>query len=165
MKSVLACAGGASLGISFVLITGALSVQVIGNEAGAAFDLSNTVVGIVAPRLPILPSLAIAALAALLIALLSFQLWRGGKSAQWFVISFSTSTLALICWAFYLTSGRIDGGGVPVGVLKGWKGWLEEGGRNPATHLVVLLSIMPLWLKIGRPTRRIDDDNEQRIAI
>ena len=137
MKSVLACVGGVFLGVSYVLITGVLSIQVIGNETGAAFDLSNTVVGVVAPRLPVLPSLAIAALAVAMVWLVSFASRRASKSARWFVVSFSASTLVLVCWSFYLASGgRIYGGDTPAGVLTGWEGWVEEGGRNPATHVV-----------------------------
>lgn len=148
MKNALASLSGVALGAFFVLITGALSVQVIANEDGAAFDLSNTVVGIVAPKLPILPSLAIAALSCLVIALLAFPLRKPSVSMRrFFTIAFFLTVAAFVIWAFHLTSQRIDGGRPSAGVLEGISGWVEEGGRNSATHIVALLAVMTLWLK------------------
>lgn len=168
VKRLLSFISGSLAGIVFVVVTGALSIQVIGNKAGVAFDLRNEVAGIVAPRLPILPSLAVAALSGMIIALYSFTLRRGDERVRRaVVISFAAVVALLVIYSYFLTAGRIDGGDAPQGVLRGWRGWLEEGGGNPAVHVVALLSVMSLWLKSDYRTQavRSQEDHRHRTAL
>lgn len=138
---------GIALGFVYVLTTGALSVQVIGQESGAVFDLNNVVVGVTPPRLPIFPFIAIAALGGLVMFCLTVALSALPKRRRLLIVAgFFITVAALIVWAFMLTAGRSAPAESVVGVLEGWQGWLEKGGSNSAVHLVALLSLGSLWL-------------------
>jgi len=137
-----------TIGAVYVLVAGALSVQAIGQEAGAVFDLYNTVISITSPRIPLLPMLATAALSVLVMFFLTIgSLKRSGRSRQSLIAGFFLATALLVTWAFLLTAARDNGDDVTVGVLAGWKGWLEKGGNSSAVHVVALLSVGSLWLR------------------
>lgn len=137
------------MGAAFVILVGALTVQVIGLQAGAVFDLSNTVVAVTEPRHPVWPSVAIAVLGVLVMVALVAGGRRGGRPAL--VGGFVVATAALVVWGFALMVDRDSGGEQTVGVLAGWAGWVEKGGLSPAVHVVLLLALASLWLGARRP--------------
>lgn len=138
---------GIGLSVVLVLATGALRIQLIGQEAGAVFDLNNTVVGITSPRTPLLPMLATAmlnALAVLVITRGSRRMHRRSRLAL--AAGFTFASVLLITSSFFVGfPGDADSSG-PLGVVEGWQGWLEKGGSSPAVHVVALLSLGSLWL-------------------
>lgn len=136
------------MGAAFVILVGALTVQVIGLQAGAVFDLSNTVVAVTEPRHPVWPSVAIAVLGVLVMVALVAGGRRGGRPAL--VGGFVVATAALVVWGFALMVDRNSAGEQTVGVLAGWTGWVEKGGLSPAVHVVLLLALASLWLGAGR---------------
>lgn len=149
---------GAVAGALYVVVVGLLSVQVIGLQAGAVFDLSNTVVGITEPQMPIWPLLAIVILSALVIIGLVVLAGATSRSATvWLVAGFSLAAAAFVAWAFALMVGRDSGAEQTVGVLHGWVGWVEKGGLNSAVHLVIALAVASLWLRPRIPVRPTPD--------
>lgn len=147
MRNLVATVSGAVAGVAYVAIVGLLSVQIIGLEAGAVLDLSNTVVGITDPQVPIWPLLAIVVLSALVV--LGLVVVRGvvsQRAGKLLTAGLALGIAALVVWAFALTFGRGSGADQTVGVLHGWPGWVEKGGLNSATHLTLFLVIASLWL-------------------
>lgn len=162
MRSAVWGICGIALGVVFVLAVGALSVQAIGQEAGAMFDLYNTVIRITPPRIPLLPMLATAVLSVLVMLVLTLgSLELSMRSRQALVAGFFLAAALLITWALLLTAARNTGGDRTVGVLPGWKGWLEKGGRSSAVHVVTLLSVGSLWCRFGsQQTMSTPDQND-----
>lgn len=148
MKNLVMATVGAVAGALYVVIVGLLSIQAIGVQAGAIFDLKNTVVGITEPRVPVWPLLAIAILSALVIVSLVAVRGAASRGARVsLVVGFALVAVAFVVWAFILTAGRDSGTEQTVGVLAGWTGWVEKGGLNSATHLVVILAVASIWLR------------------
>jgi hypothetical protein len=154
MKNIAIGAAGAVIGALYVVIIGLLSVQVIGLQAGAVFDLGNTVVGITEPQVPIWPLLAIVVLSALVIVGLVVLHRAASRTAGVALIAgFALAAAVVVVWAFILAAGRDSGGEQTVGVLGGWVGWVEKGGLNSATHLVIVLAVASFWLP-SRPQKQ-----------
>lgn len=154
MRTFIHSLYGLALGGLFVLLAGALGVQVIGQEAGAVYDVSNTVVGITAPRVPWLPLLALATLAALVLFFVTVAASRTGELARRSLVAgFLLSTAALVLWGFLLDAAQLHDGDVPPGVRQGWMGWLAEGGTSSTVHVIALVALGSLWLRI-LPARR-----------
>lgn len=150
---------GITLGVIFVIAVGALSVQAIGQEAGAVFDLYNTVIRITPPRIPLLPMLATATLSVLVMLFLTLgSLKMSRRSRQALVAGFFLTAALLITWALLLTAARRTGD-ITLGVLPGWKGWLEKGGRSSAVHVVTLLSVGSLWCRFGSQQTKSEPDH------
>lgn len=165
MKNIVTAAGGAVVGALYVVIIGLLSIQVIGLQAGAVFDLSNTVVGITEPQVPVWPLLGIVVLSALVIVgLVVFQGAVPRAAGVSLVAGFALSALVIVVWAFILTAGRDSGGEQTVGVLRGGAGWVEKGGLNSATHVVTALAMASLGLR-SRAQRRMTPEAQDAKAV
>ncbi|MFV2010478.1 MULTISPECIES: hypothetical protein [unclassified Micromonospora] len=137
---------GLALGVLFVFVVGILSVQVAGLRAGAVFDLNNVVVAVTSPRVPFLQIFAIATLGGLVTY--SFVLGvRKLVRPSWLALvsGFAVSVVVLIFWSFVIAPSVSVGRDLPLGILEGWEGWIQEGGMNPAVHVVFLLALGSLW--------------------
>lgn len=153
MRTVLAVALGSLTSLAYVVIVGMLEVRAIGAEAGAVYDLSNNVVGITRPQVPLLPLLAVAALAAFVIYVLAFGLERSSFQVRLGgLVGFCLGGLVLVIWEFIAWSTRFDDPDALPGVAQGIRGWVEKGGQSSAVHIAVLvaLSLVALQLPLVR---------------
>lgn len=143
---------GVAVGVVFVVIVGVLSIQVIGRRAGMVFGLDNVPVGLTVPQVPFVPMLAIAAVSTLVMYSLTRLVRRNSRRSRVaFVAGFSVSTALLILLAFGIAPGvDTPRGELPLGVLAGWRGWIQEGGASPAVHVLLFLAIGSLWLYPSR---------------
>lgn len=139
---------GVAIGTLFVAFVGMLSVQVIGLQAGLVFGLDNVPVAVTEPHMPAVPMFAIAVLSTLVMYCLTRMFRRHARQSRIALVAgFGISTIVLILIAFAIAPGAdTPRGQLPLGVLKGWRGWVQEGGINPAVHVVLFLSIGSLWL-------------------
>lgn len=151
---------GVMLGLVFVLVNGTLEVQVIGQEAGAVLNFNNTMVTVASPRTPLLPLAAIAVLSFLVMLFLTLGTTNLPRQSRWsFVGGFFLATAALITWAFFLTGGT-EGPDTTLGILEGWQGWVEKGGRSSAVHVVALLSVASLRLRFDSQHTKSEADTD-----
>lgn len=153
-KSLARGLGGVLVGAVYVVLAGLLSIQVIAMQSGAVIDLTNSVVAITSPQLPVLPMLALAALSMLMVYFLATGAQGFRKRRVAFLAGFGAATLLLVVSSFLFAARRaVEVGALSQGLAYGWKGWIEEGGQNSAVHLVLFLSVGALWRALrGHPT-------------
>lgn len=158
MRNVAWAAAGLVLGAVLVLAVGVLGVQAIGQESGAVLDLANEVVGVTEPQVPWGPALGTALLGALAaLALTAGAARLPGATGRDLVAGFTLSTVVLVFWAFQLDADRVADA-IDPGVLRGWSGWLVEGGTSAAVHVVVLVCVVRPWLGGVAARRRTAGD-------
>jgi hypothetical protein len=146
MKSLAWTTSGVALGVLYVLLTGMLSIQTIGVESGAVFDLNNELVSVTAPKTPVLSTLATALLGGLVFYTLAIAGRKRSASSRVCVLpGFIAASTLLVIWSFFITSDVAPEGVPSVGIALGWEGWVQQGGTNPAVHLLILLTLGALW--------------------
>lgn len=131
---------GVIVSVGYIVISGLLAIQIIGGQSGAQFDLSNRIVAVSQPTIPILRYCALAALGVLVISVVSPALSAGGERGprRELAIGFFLGAASLTVLAFTLSDPATGLGGVmDVGVLPGIEGWIQKGGRIASTHVVV----------------------------
>lgn len=142
MKNLGFALYGALLSALLVAINGIAAVQSIGHRSGAVFNLNNDVVGVKTVQVPVLVLLASAVISCALFYAVTAGLRTQPSSLPVVsIISFIVATCALVAGSFFLERGRSTGSGIVVGVLPGWRGWLEEGGSSLATLTILVFSI------------------------
>ena len=82
VKSLPWAVGGAALGTAYVLLTGILSVRIIGERAGAVFNLNNEVVEITRPASPWVPTLVSALLSAVVFYAIAVEVRKSNAGTR-----------------------------------------------------------------------------------
>ena len=137
---------GVLLGIGYVSLAGILTVQVIGAESGAVFDLNNVVVGVRPPRGAYLPMLALAVLGVAVAFVVTLGTGRLPRRDRLVVAaSFGLVLMCLVGWGVQGSWLHALDGQAVLGVTEGWRGWLQEGARSSGTHVVLLAVLGWLW--------------------
>lgn len=143
---------GAAIAIVHVLLVGISSIQASGSRSGAVYDLSNIVVAVTEPRLPILSSVSIVALSALCVAVIVTRVSRFSVGVRRGVrIGYSVLGLIAVVMAYIMMDVP------PEGFLEGWRGWLAEGGSMPVFQLCVVTAAVSFFVGMGRREREVTD--------
>lgn len=146
MKASFWAAGGMALGAVYVALTGIIGVQAVGARAGAVFNLNNEVVGITSPSTPVLQMVATALLAGLVFYAASVRIRTLPALARSSALAgFLVATISLIIWSVTIKPLNAAEGIPDVGIALGWDGWIQQGGTNPAVHLLAVLTLGTLW--------------------
>lgn len=130
---------GVLLGLTYVALVGILSIQASAARDGAEINLNNEVVGVRNPSSPIIEWVALALLGVLVFFVFVEWAIRWPRAmrvsgAAGFVIS----ALALCIWAVLREGDDVPGTASAL-TEEGWRGWVQHGGVNPATHLLIAL--------------------------
>jgi hypothetical protein len=142
MKKTVQVLFGFASGIVYFFAVGILSVQIIGLQAGAIFDLNNVVVAVTSPKVPVLQMVAVVAVSGLVMFCLTLGNQRTHNQFRvLFGAGFTVAITVSIILTALVAPERGAEGGLPQGVLEGWEGWLQEAAINPAVHVVLLLAI------------------------
>jgi hypothetical protein len=129
--------------LTFVTVSGLLSIQISGVRAGAVYDLSNKVVAVAPPRLPILQMAAAAALYGLTMYGLLLGVRKLHRSSRLaFLAAYAVGSVLLIAAGIVLVVGAGPAESTLItGLAEGWQGWLARGGMDPAVHAITLLAV------------------------
>lgn len=152
--------------VVFVTVNGFLSIQVSGIRAGAIYDLSNKVVAVAPPRLPILQLAAAAALYGLTMYVLLLAVRTlDGSSRLAYLAAYAVGSVLLIAAGMMLVVGAGPAESTLItGVAEGWRGWLARGGMDPAVHAVTVLAVGAVLVTArSRKTDLTSGDREDTI--
>lgn len=137
---------GVAVGVAYVLLAGIITIQIAAARGGAVINLNNEVIAVEPPSTPLVQWLASALLGALTFYLVSMKSRRRTAPIRAAIsIGFIMSTLVLFVWSLSIADRAVPGTSSAATPL-GWEGWLQEGGANPAVHLVMVLTIGTLAL-------------------
>ncbi|WP_422770229.1 hypothetical protein ACN28C_26425 [Plantactinospora sp. WMMC1484] len=147
MKTIAWAVGGVALGIVYVLLVGILGIQIIGARAGAVFDLNNELVAVTSPSVPVLQMIASALLSGLVFYVVTIGLQkRTARIRVSTVAGFVVAVTSLVIWSFVIAPDAVPLGGASTeGIAIGWEGWIQEGGVNPAVHVLIVLVLGAHW--------------------
>lgn len=138
--------GGALLGLIYVALAGVLTVQVIGTESGAVFDLDNVVVAVRPPGPAYLPMFVLAVLGVVVAYVVTLGTARLPRRERLVIAAtFGLALLGLVVWGVQGSWVHAVEGEPVLGVSEGWRGWLQEGARSSGTHVVLLAALGWLW--------------------
>lgn len=152
MRIVIKAVFGSLLGILLSLFTvcliGFLTIQVHGIQGGAVLGVDNQLVGVTEPRPAIVQIMSVAIVAAASVATLSIALRNRSKSVRISMrIAFAVTSIAAVTFSLILTAGQVRVSSLNEPQLPWAKGWILEGGLNPAIHLVILIVLYLLFAK------------------
>ncbi|WP_326551689.1 hypothetical protein [Micromonospora sp. NBC_01813] len=137
---------GAAVGALLVVVVGILSVQAVGLRSGAVLDLNNALVAITSPQVPYLQIFAIAVLSSAVVGSLVLGIRKLARPCGVALVAgFGVSAAALISWSFAITPDIRVARDLPLGILAGWEGWIQQGGINSAVHVALLLVLGASW--------------------
>ena len=143
MKVALSIVYGSIIGTLLVAISGMLSIQAAGSLDGGVFGISNELVAVQSPALPVLQYIGMASSAVL--ALLGVEIVPSRAS----FLSPGASRIgclvaigALIVWSMIITQEVFVEASVREPPRAWLEGWVQYGGSESSVHLVVVLLLL-----------------------
>lgn len=145
--------GAALLGIgasvAYVGLLGLLEIHAEAIRSGARVDLSNQIVALSEPALPILQYTAISLVGALA-AFCAIRLSRASRWREALAGCLSAVvTVSLLIWIAWQMASEFVG--TPLAFAPAWKGWIQVGGQSAAVLLVVALLVYSVVLIASGP--------------
>ncbi|WP_061961209.1 hypothetical protein [Demequina flava] len=153
MKVFVNALVGIALGLVAVLALGYADMRISASMDGVRLDpVSNEVVWVIGPQVPVWWLLGGAVAGALVAATLILGVLKGTRAAGTaLAIGFGVSALTLVVVSYTVwpigVEAFVQDGAIPYG--GGWQGWVEHGGRNAAVQLLAAVAVALPLIKLA----------------
>ncbi|TDW30530.1 hypothetical protein [Cryobacterium psychrophilum] len=156
MKNTVWFLCGFLISLIYVLLTGFLSIQIVGLAGGAVFDLGNQLVAVTEPNAGLLQVLTIAVASGAVLWVLTVAIRRQRSAARFvFRVGFGLGTVAQVVASVTLLVQGFTVMNLNRGPAPWLEGWITEGGSNSAVHVVLIVTFY-LLVKSVLAARRGD---------
>lgn len=155
MRFAVSLLWGCVVGMLLVATTGMLSIQAIGLRDGAVFSMSNRLIAVQSPALPVFQYLGIVSC-----SILALVCIEAVPSMTRFLVRPASRIGCLIMMASLITWSLVLSHGAFVAAAERrppheWiEGWVQYGGVESSVHLVLVVLLLGLIMSLFRPNRR-----------